>query len=81
MNAITKLAIVGAAVGALTTAGAGTAFAATPQAEAPRSIIISTDDIENLVGAPWLGHIVALDDDWDDDDWDDDDWDDDDWDD
>ncbi|WP_024445195.1 hypothetical protein [Mycolicibacterium iranicum] len=80
MNAIAKLAVIGAALGALTTAGAGAAYAATSQAEAPRSVIISTDDIDDLV-APWLGHTVALDDDWDDDDWDDDDWDDDGWDD
>ena len=83
MHAIAKLAILGATLGGLTVAGAGTALADVPRADVPRWVTISTDGpfddfdgLDDVVKAPWHGHIVGLDDDCDDDGWGDDEWDD-----
>ncbi|MFI5510516.1 hypothetical protein ACIA48_23890 [Mycobacterium sp. NPDC051804] len=85
-----KIAVLSAALGGLSIAGAGTALADIGSADvAPLSITApipedwpsnDLDDLDDAVRSGWNGHIVGLDDDWDDDDWDDDNWDDD-WDD
>lgn len=85
-----KIAILAAALGGLSIAGAGTALADTGHTDvAPLSITAPVpadwpydlDDVDDAIRSGWSGNIVGFDDDWDDDDrWDDDDWDDD-WDD
>ncbi len=77
--AIWKIAILSAALGGLSFAGAGTAFADTAHDVAPLSVTTPVpadwpfDDIDDLI-RPFPGHVVGLDDDWGDDDWSDDDW-------
>ena len=85
--AIWKIAILTAALGGLSIAGAGTALADTTHAGVPPLSVIAPvpadwpfDDLDDLITdpPPFHGHIVGFDDDWyGDDDWYDDDWDDD----
>ncbi len=81
MHAIWKAAILGATLGGLSIAGAGTALADTPHIAPPLSITIPApadwpfddlDDLDNLIPPPFHHHIAGFDDDWyGDDDWDD----------
>ena len=85
MHAIWKAAILGATLGGLSIAGAGTALAGTPHIAPPLSVTASADwpfddldDLDHLIPPPFQHHIAGFDDDWyGDDDWFDDDWDDD----
>jgi|SoiMethySBSTD1v2_1073268.scaffolds.fasta_scaffold895651_1 hypothetical protein len=78
--AIWKFAILAAALGGLSVAGAGTALAdPAPAGVPPLSITVPTpadspfDDLDDLIAPNVRGHIVGFDDDWDDDYWFDDD--------
>lgn len=85
MHAIWKAAILGATLGGLSIAGAGTALADTGYVDlAPLSVTAPADwpfddldDLDHLIPPPFHHHIAGFDDDWyGDDNWLDDDWDD-----
>ena len=79
MHAIWKAAILGATLGGLSIAGAGTALADTPHIAPPLSVTAPADwpfddldDLDHLIPPPFQHHIAGFDDDWyGDDDWDD----------
>ncbi len=86
--AIWKTAILGAALGGLSIAGAGMALADTGHVGLPPLSVTAPapadwpfddlDDLDHLIPPPFQHHIAGFDDDWyGEDDWYDDDWDDD----